>query len=90
LKSEANEEFITSIRGSNGTIKVELYPRASVDPNKIVDFINNYNGRIKFVNGSNPGFEIQYKVCGLPERDEEELLKAAEDFVRDMRYILDK
>ena len=42
------------------------------------------------MNGTIPGFEITYRLCGLPEIDEEELLKEAEQFIRDMRYIIEE
>ena len=89
LKSEAAKEYVTLIRGSNGKIKVELYPKAKVDPERIVDFVNSYHGQIRFINGCNPGFEIAYKTCGLEEKDEEELLVTAERFIKDMRAIIE-
>ena len=88
LKSVAKEEYVTQVRGSDGKIKVDLYPKAKVDPDKLVDFINSYPQKIRFVNGSIPGFEINYKMCGPPERDEEKLLETAEKFIRDMRCII--
>ena len=88
LKSYARDEYVTNIRGSEGKIRVDLYPKAKVDPDKLVDFINNCPYQIRFMNGTTPGFEFHYKVCGLPERDEEELLESAERFIRDMKVIL--
>ena len=88
LKSYAKDEYITNIRGNEGKIRVDLYPQAKVDPDRLVDFVNNCPYSVRFVNGSTPGFEINYKVCGLPERDEEELLESAERFVRDMKVII--
>ncbi|MCR5847378.1 MAG: transcription-repair coupling factor [Lachnospiraceae bacterium] len=88
LKSTAREEYVTAVRGSNGKIRIELYPKAKVDPDKMVEFVNSYKKPIKFINGTTPAFEITYKLCGLPDRDEEELLDSAEDFIRDMRVIL--
>ena len=88
LKSTAREEYVTLVRGSEGKIRVDLYPKAKVDPDKLVDFINSYPQKIRFVNGSIPGFEINYEMCGLPERDEEKLLETAEKFIRDMRCII--
>ncbi len=90
LKSEARNEYVTAIRGNEGKIRVDLYPKAKVNPDKLVDFIKSGEGRIKFVNGTIPGFEITYRLCGLPEIDEEELLKEAEQFIRDMRYIIEE
>ena len=87
LKSTAREEYVTLVRGSEGKIRVDLYPQAKVDPDKLVDFIKSYP-KIRFVNGSIPGFEINYEMCGLPERDEEKLLETAEKFIRDMRCII--
>ena len=88
LKSVAKEEYITAVRGSAGKIRIELYPKAKVDPDKLVEFINTYSKPIKFINGTTPGFEISYRLCGLEDKDEEELLDTAEAFVRDMRAIL--
>ena len=87
LKSAAREEYVTLVRGSEGKIRVDLYPQAKVNPDKLVDFIKSYP-KIRFINGTTPGFEISYKMCGLPERDEEKLLETAEKFIRDMRCII--
>ena len=88
LKSVARDEYITAVRGAEGKIRVELYPKAKVNADKLVEFINEHSDNIRFQNGTTPCFEINYKMCGLPERDEEVLLETSERFVKDMRFIL--
>lgn len=89
LKSTAKEVYITSIKGGNGILRVDLFPRAKVDPVKLVEFVDSYKSNIKFIRGSIPGFEVKYKVSGFPDKDEETLLSQAEQFVKNMRYILE-
>ncbi len=90
LKSNAKEEYITAVRGSNGTLRVDLYPKAKVNTEKLVEFVGTYPETLRFVKGSVPGFELKYKVTGLQEKDEETLLNLAEQFVKDLRVIMDK
>ena len=54
------------------------------------EFINNYSGRIRFINGVNPAFELECEESKLKEINEEKLLEQAERFVRDMRVIVEK
>ena len=90
LKSEAKNEYITLIRGSNGKIRIDLYPKAKVNPDKLIDFLGSYKDKIQFKNGTTPGFEIAYNMTGLAQKDEEELLEVSERFVKDMRYIIEE
>ena len=89
LKSNAKEEYITAVRGSNGTMRVDLYPKAKVNTEKLVEFVGTYPETLRFVKGSVPGFELKYKVTGLQEKDEETLLNLAEQFVKDLRVIME-
>lgn len=88
LKSYANEEYITAIRNFDNVLKIELSPRAKVDTDKLVEFISTYPEKLRFVKGAIPGFELEVKQSGLAEIDEEKLLETAEQFVKDMRYII--
>lgn len=90
LKSCAKEEYITRIVGDSGSLKICLYPKAKVNPDKLVEFVSTYPEKLRFIKGSNPGFELTYKETGLAQKDEENLLKLTEQFVKDMRYIVEE
>ncbi len=90
LKSNAKEEYITRIVGDAGKLRVDLYPKAKVDPEKLVEFVGTYPEKLRFIKGSIPGFELTYKETGLSQKDEENLLKLTEQFVKDMRCILEE
>ena len=90
LKSNAKDEYITRIVGDAGILRVDLYPKAKVNPEKLVEFVGTYPEKLRFVKGSIPGFELTYKETGLAPKDEENLLKLAEQFVKDMRYIMEE
>ena len=88
LKYQAKEEYITAIKNRGNILRFDIFPQAKIDPDKMVDFVNNYSGKLRFVNGTIPGFEIEVRECGIKEKDEEEMLECAEKFVKDMRAII--
>ena len=90
LKYYAREEYITAIRNRDNILRFEIYPKANINPDKLIEFINNYSGRIRFINGVNPAFELECEESKLKEINEEKLLEQAERFVRDMRVIVEK
>lgn len=90
LKSIAKDEYITQIRNNGTLLRVDLYPKAKVNPEKLVEFVSTYPEKLKFVRGAVPGFELEFESTKLAERDEEKLLELAEKFVKDMRVIIEK
>ncbi len=56
LKANAHSAFIQEIKGSRKYLRLEMYPKAPVDINKIPDLIGKYRGDLKFVPDATPYF----------------------------------
>ena len=56
LKADAHCAYIQEIKGSRKYLRLEMYPKAPVDINKIPDLIGKYRGDLKFVPDAVPYF----------------------------------
>ncbi len=56
LKSSAKAAYIQEIKGTRRLLRVEMYPKAPVDINRIPELITRYKGDLKFIPDSVPYF----------------------------------
>ena len=88
LKARANKLYVTEIVANPGKIMVYLKPDAKINVDNIPEFLMGYREKIRFINGSKPGFEIKYEKSDIIQKNEEMLLKKIEDFLCNAELLL--
>lgn len=59
VKSMAHKAWITEIANEDKILKIYIYKDAKIDTMKIPDFIDKYNGKMRFVTDIRPYFAYQ-------------------------------
>jgi transcription-repair coupling factor (superfamily II helicase) len=56
MKARAHENYIVELIAKPEQITIKMLAKAPVKSDKVIPFMQNYGGRLRFVNGENPGF----------------------------------
>ncbi len=88
IRAGAEKLRISEIRGKGGEIEFAYRNDSTIDVASIPAIIGKYEGALKFDPRGIPTFRYKYRLCGIVEKDEENLLNYAEQIVRDMNEIL--
>lgn len=56
MKAKAHENYIMELVAKPETITIKMLGKAPVQSDKVIPFMQNYGGRLRFVNGKDPGF----------------------------------
>lgn len=56
MKAKAHENYIVELLAKPESITMKMLPQAPVQSNKVIPFMQNYGGRLRFINEKNPGF----------------------------------
>ena len=87
LRARAKMLYVTEIKGGNGTLKITLLNDAPVDVSRINGFLASFNGKVKCISGSNPGFIYTYPTQGIAEIDEITLMDSAQMMVNALQAL---
>ena len=83
LKTEAHEAYVTELKIKEGSITIQMYPRAEIDVSRIPELIEKEEGRLKFITGANPRF-IYNEEKGA-KRDIPAMMKKARELISVLR-----
>ncbi len=61
LKAQAHKAYITEISMKNDSLRIEMYPKAAIDTDKIPEFLNKYKNQIKIEVAPVPAFNADMK-----------------------------
>lgn len=56
IKAKAHENYIVELMAKPEQITIRMLAKAPVKSDRVLPFMENYKGRLRFVNGDNPGF----------------------------------
>ena len=56
IKAKAHENYIVELMAKPEQITIKMLAKAPVKSDHVLPFMQNYGGRLRFVNGENPGF----------------------------------
>lgn len=82
LKARAKENYITSIKGDNGVVRLTIHEKAQYDTEKIPRFVAAYRGNLAMKNNPKPMFI--YRMPRGMNSGEEQMLKMLE-FMSEIR-----
>ena len=88
LRARAKAVYITKIKGEKGKITFTVSKDAPFVSERIPKFINSFGGKLRFLRGSEPGFEYTLEVAGVSEIDENRQLEAVQMFTDRLRELL--
>ncbi len=87
LKAVAHRAFVMDIVGNGAEIKLEMYPRAPLLPDKLPEVLKPYSGRLKFVGGQAPCF--MYTEAKLGEKGAAYLLNSVNSLLKSINMLLE-
>ena len=61
LKAIAHRAYVTAVNINRQEVRLELYPKAKLDVTKIPEFIKEYQGTLRMIQGEKPMFLYQDK-----------------------------
>ena len=79
---------MTEVQGKNEVLKITLKQDAKINPGKIPELIEEYQGKLQFNIKGTPFFLYRYKKCGVVEKDAELLLQLTEELLQAMDILL--
>lgn len=84
----AHDLYITEVKGKKDGITFTMDPKAKIRVENIEIVLANMEGKLKFTVKGIPTFFYRLKPTGVVQRDEQQMLEAAEKVVREMRARL--
>ena len=88
IRMYAHDLYITEIRGKKEGITFLMDPGAKIRVENIEVVLANYGGKLTFAVKGTPAFFYRLSPTGVVQKDEEQMLSAAEDVIRQMRARL--
>lgn len=88
LKGLAHEVYVTSIEQKDGVLKLTMFEKAKVQPEKIPPFIAKYRGTLVFKAENPPYFLYQKKGKSTKEKDDS-ILEVVKMLLNDIKSLLD-
>ena len=88
IRSHAHALFMPEVKGKDEKVRFTLLPDAAVRVENIPLLIGEFNGRLRFDPKAGPAFFLNYKKCGVIEKDEETLLSLTEETLEKMGEML--
>ena len=87
LKAEAHALYITEISGNAKRLKLMMYEKAEITVTKIPEFIQRYQGALKFQAGESPCFIYEQKNN---KQKETNVLKVLQYLLQDMKTLTEE
>lgn len=87
LRVMAHENYITQMRGQSESIRVQMYPTAPANVEKIPLLLNKYKGKLTMITKGAVQFILRFKKTGILEKDEEQLLNMSLQLLTDMKIL---
>ena len=88
IRVQAHKLYMTEVQGKNEVLKITLKQDAKINPGKIPELIEEYQGKLQFNIKGTPFFLYRYKKCGVVEKDAELLLQLTEELLQAMDILL--
>lgn len=88
IRVQAHKLYVTEVQGKNEVLKITLKQDAKINPGKIPELIEEYQGKLQFNIKGTPFFLYRYKKCGVVEKDAELLLQLTEELLQAMDILL--
>jgi len=88
IRSHAHALFMPEVKGKDEKVRFTLLPDAAVRVENIPLLIGEFNGKLRFDPKAGPAFFLNYKKCGVIEKDEETLLTLTEEALVKMGEML--
>ncbi len=88
IRSHAHRLYMPEVKGKNEKIIFTLRPDAPIRVENIPLLISDYNGKLKFDPKGGPAFYLQYRKCGVIEKDEETLIALTQEALSRMEELL--
>ena len=88
IRLNAHALYITEVKGKKDGITFTMDPKANIRVENIEIVLANMEGNLKFSVKGTPTFFYRLKSTGVVQRDEEQMLSAAEKVVAEMRARL--
>ncbi len=88
IRLNAHALYITEVKGKKDGITFIMDPKANIRVENIEIVLANMEGNLKFSVKGTPTFFYRLKSTGVVQRDEEQMLSAAEKVVAEMRARL--
>ena len=88
IRSHAHRLYMPEVKGKNEKITFTLRPDAPIRVENIPLLISDYNGKLKFDPKGGPAFYLQYRKCGVIEKDEETLIALTQEALSRMEELL--
>lgn len=88
VRSHAHALFMPEVKGKDERVRFTLLPDAAVRVENIPLLVGEFNGRLRFDPKAGPAFFLNYKKCGVIEKDEETLLSLTEEALAKMEELL--
>lgn len=85
IKSMAHDIYIMEIKADKKEMKIKMYPKAKINPEKIPDLVKKHGGKMRFTNGEIPYFTYYFVKDNL--KNAETYTDCVKAVVSDM-YIL--
>ncbi len=85
LRIMAHAMFITDIRNIKDRVQFVVRPDASINPERIQDFIRSFKGAMSFTPMGTPTFTYRLNLTGMVEKDAQIILAACEDVLQRMK-----
>nr|MBQ8253171.1 transcription-repair coupling factor [Lachnospiraceae bacterium] len=88
IRMYAHDLYVTEVKGKKDGITFVMDPKAQIRVENIEIVLANMEGKLKFSVKGIPTFYYRLKATGVVQRDEEQMLSAAEQTVMEMRARL--
>ncbi len=88
IRMYAHDLYITEMKGKKDGITFIMDPKANIRVENIEIVLANLEGKLKFTVKGIPTFFYKLKTTGVVQKDEEQMLLAAERVIREMRARL--
>ena len=82
LKALAHSADITEIKQKGKTIEMGMYEKARINPTKIPDLLNLYNGELAFKVATNPYFTL--RLNGINDKKEIKIVEKIHKFIEEL------
>ncbi len=88
IRMYAHDLYVTEVKGKKEGITFIMDPKAKIRVENIEIVLANMEGKLNFTVKGVPSFFYKLKATGVVQKDEEQMLEAAEKVVREMRARL--
>ncbi len=59
IRARAHEAWVTEVSARPGMIRLAMHPKAELDISRIPELVEEYKGRLRFISGEQPYFELR-------------------------------